>query len=280
MARWGRIMGVGLGLIAAVAAGVALAPLARRWLLPVFGPPRVEAREAHAADAGDARFDHAEFDDILRDHVNDRGKVDYRGLLRDRGRLDAYLGRLATADFDSLGRDEKLALLINAYNAFTLALILDHYPIRSIRDIPEAERWKARRWSLAGRRVSLEELEHDWIRPRFVEPRVHFALVCGADGCPPLRAGAYSGESIEGQLAEQARRTHAMPDWLRVDPESGAIALSPVYAWYAGDFERSGGALAEAARHSDAARVRIERRGRLAVRWLDYDWSLNDQAEE
>jgi hypothetical protein len=271
------LMASGLALVVLIAAGVALAPVARRWLIGRFGPPRVEAREAYADAPGGATFDHADFDALLREHVNERGKVDYRGLMRERPRLDAYLARLADADFDGLSRDEKLALLLNAYNAFTLALILDHYPIRSIRDIPEDRRWKAERWRLAGRTVSLDGLEHEWIRPMFADPRVHFALVCGADGCPPLRS--YDGAGLDAQLAEQSGRVHGMPDWLRVDPESGAIALSPVYEWYAGDFERADGDVLEhAARHSEALRERLDAGGRPAVRWLDYDWSLNDQA--
>ena len=93
--------------------------------------------------------------------------------------------------FADLGRSEKLALLINAYNACTLRLILDHWndgQLASIKDIPRDNRWEDQRWQIGKRRLSLNQIEHEEIRGRFAEPRIHFALVCAAKGCPPLRA--------------------------------------------------------------------------------------------
>src|SRR5690606_18585297 len=109
--------------------------------------------------------------------VDAQGMVDYAGLAADTAALDGYIASLADVDLDVLSRDERLALLINAYNAFTLRLILDHYPVASIKDIPEAERWKAERWDLGGKTVSLDTIEHVMIRPVFNEPRIHWALV-------------------------------------------------------------------------------------------------------
>ena len=120
-----------------------------------------------------------------------------------------------TAPIDELGRDERLALLINAYNAFTLRLILDHYPVASITDIPADQRWDAVRWRLAGETYSLNQIEHELVRPNFREPRIHFALVCAAVGCPPLRTEAYTGELLEEQLEGQTRYSHAHDRWLR-----------------------------------------------------------------
>ena len=116
-----------------------------RWLLRLVGPPRVTLREAYGDESGTGRFDHGALDDLLRRCVDGEGFVDYAGLARYAGLLDGYLARVATVNFAELLRDEKLALLINAYNAITLRLVLDHMPVASIRDIPARARWSARR---------------------------------------------------------------------------------------------------------------------------------------
>jgi hypothetical protein len=164
-------------------------------------PPAVVAREAYLGEAGAARFDHSTLDALLRQHADPDGLVDYDALHREPEALDRYLADLANAPFADLGRDDKLALLINAYNAFTLRLILDFYPVESIRDIPEDQRWRHVRWTLGGSTFSLDQIEHQQIRPNFAEPRIHFALVCAAIGCPPLRNEAYVGERLDAQLA-------------------------------------------------------------------------------
>jgi hypothetical protein len=127
--------------------------------------------EAWAGSDGTATFDHSALDALLAECVRE-GRVDYAALAARTDRLDAYLRAVAGAPFPELSRDDKLAFLIDAYNAFTLRLVLDHRPLASIRDIPAADRWQARRWTLAGHLVSLEDLEHEWIRGHFAEPRV------------------------------------------------------------------------------------------------------------
>ena len=200
----------------------------------VFGPPRVQLAEAYEKRAGGPGFDHGEFDELLRRYVDADGWVDYDGLKRDEARLDRYLGSLAVAPFEAMGRDQKLALLINAYNAFTLKLILDHYPVKSIKDIPSDDRWDAVRWRIGGRVWSLNQIEHEQIRPNFVEPRIHFVLVCAAVGCPPLRDGAYRAEQLEEQLEEQTRYVHRHGTWFEFEPGSGVLRLTSLYDWYGG----------------------------------------------
>src|SRR5574341_700013 len=202
----------------------------------VLGPPPVSAAEAYAGAADGGSLDHARLDALLRAHVDGEGLVDYAGLASERAALDAYLASLASVPFSELSRDEKLALLLNAYNAFTLRLILEHRPLASIKDIPSGRRWDDRRWRLAGETLSLNQIEHERIRPRFQEPRVHFALVCAARGCPPLRAEAYVGARLEAQLADQARRVHSDTRWLRFDPASLTLHLTRLYDWYGSDF--------------------------------------------
>lgn len=243
-------------------------------VLKALGPPAKELREVHAEEAPEAAaFSHATFDRLLKAHVRE-GRVDYRGLSADRADLDAYLAELADAPFEGLGRDAKLALLINAYNAFTLALILEHYPLASIKDIPEDQRWDAVRWELAGRRVSLSQIEHEELRSQFAEPRIHFAINCASIGCPPLRDEAYIPERLDAQLEEATQALHDDARWLQANVVLQQVQLTKLYAWYEGDFTQVAGSPI-----AFAARYRPELAGGAwTVDWLPYDWGLNDLA--
>jgi Protein of unknown function, DUF547 len=265
------VVGAALGLALWLSGG---APRLTRWL----GPPPVSATEAYAGAPATAIFDHSRLDALLRAHVDAEGLVDYAALGRESAALDAYVASLASAPFEELGRDEKLALLINAYNAFTLRLILDHRPVASIKDIPSGKRWDDRRWTLAGETLSLDQIEHERIRPRFREPRVHFALVCAARSCPPLRAEVYVGERLEAQLADQTRRVHSDERWLRFDPASGTLQLTKLYDWYGSDFLRAAPSVeAYVAAHEPSVRAALGAGERVRIRWLPYDWSLNEK---
>lgn len=237
-------------------------------------PPEAVLTEAHQTQ-GTAAFSHAQFDKVLQTYVDANGDVDYAGLSRDTGDLDQYITALDSAPFDQLGRDDKLALLINAYNAFTLRLILDHYPLRSIRDIPAAKRWDAVRWNIAGHTYSLSQIEHEEIRGKFREPRIHFAVNCASVGCPPLRRESYVADRLDEQLDEQMRHTHTRDRWLRLDMANKTVYLTKLYDWYGGDFTQvSDSVLAYVAGYND----RLKAAGPVKVQWLDYDWSLNAQA--
>lgn len=267
--------------ILALAAGL-LAFLQADWLraqfLRWFGPPHVELEESYAGVEGGTVFDHSSFDQLLGQLVDADGFVDYAGLEGRSAELDNYIAVLAEAPFDQMARDERLALLINAYNAFTLRLILDYYPTDSIRDIPSAERWDAVRWTLAGGTYSLNQIEHELVRANFREPRIHFALVCAAVGCPTLRTEAYVGERLEEQLEDQTRHTHASERWVRYHPDDNTIELTSLYEWYKDDFEQVAGSILDyAARYRQDLAADLEAGREIRVRFLDYDWSLNEQ---
>jgi uncharacterized membrane protein YdjX (TVP38/TMEM64 family) len=277
---WGATITAILALVAgAGAVYIQVRPEALHGLLArLGGPPRVTLREAHAENPNGPRFDHRPLDELLKAHVAPGGWVDYRGLSRDSDKLAAYLARLAEAPFDELGRDEKLALLLNAYNAFTLRLILDYYPIDSIRLISEDRRWDAVRWKVGPYTWSLNQIEHEQIRPKFREPRVHFALVCAAIGCPPLRGEAYTAERLDEQLEGQARYVHSHRRWFRLTAAGGDVWLTPLYRWYRGDFEQvAGSVLGFASRYTRALKSVLDSGKAPAIRWLNYDWSLNSQ---
>jgi uncharacterized membrane protein YdjX (TVP38/TMEM64 family) len=273
------------GLIVLMAAAVLMTTAAvfaksnSEKLQRLFGPPDVKLEEVHAANPDGPTFDHASWNALLQSHVDSEGWVDYQALAAEPARLDTYIATLAAPLPEAMGRDERLAYLINAYNAFTLRLILDHLPegIDSIKDIPTRESWDAVRWNLNGQTVSLNQIEHEIIRPEFAEPRIHFALVCAAIGCPPLRNEAYTGAEIEAQLADQTRIVHLGERWCVYDADSNIVHLTRLYNWYGSDFEQAAGSILDfVARHAPEVRAALDRGEEPDIEWLDYDWGLND----
>jgi hypothetical protein len=245
-----------------------------RILIRLFGPPRVVMAEAYGDDTTGARFDHGAFDALLRRHVRANGRVDYAELAQDLPALDDYIAAIGTVDFHALSRNEKQALLINAYNAFTLRLIAEHRPLASIRNIPNRERWLGRRWRIGEHVLSLHEIENGWLRARFIEPRIHFAINCASIGCPPLRASAYTGGAIDNELAAHTQAVHHDPRWARFD--GATLWLTKVYLWYAGDFIQAAGSMTGfAARYVPEVADALATGAPPRLRWLPYDWTLN-----
>ncbi len=254
----------------------------QRLIGGLFGPPVATLNEAYQETPAGPTFDHSLLDGLLRTHVDEHGWVDYNGLREDAEQLDQYVASLAEAPFDEMGRSEKLALLINAYNAFTLRLILDYWDgggLKSIKDIPGNKRWDDQRWQIGSFTWSLNAIEHEQVRPKFKEPRVHFALVCAAVGCPTLRNEAYLASRIDGQLEDQTRYAHTHDRWFRFEPDSNEVHLTQLYDWYGGDFEQVAGSVLEyAAQYSDKLKQALAVGNTPRINWLNYDWTLNDKS--
>ena len=226
---------------------------------------------------------HAQWSAILARWVSD-GQVDYAGLQRDaQPALAAYLAELSGAcgpDYERWTRAERIAFWINAYNAFTVRLILDHYPIASIRTIGWLPGAAFRQpfipmEGLKGATISLDEIENGTLRSAFREPRIHFALVCASRSCPALRREAYRGADLDRQLDDQARLFLHDPAKNRVDPATRTLQLSSIFKWFRGDFEAAAASLPSyAARYLDSDTTHV---ADYDVAFLDYDWSLNDR---
>jgi hypothetical protein len=246
-----------------------------------------------------ATFDHeyVDYAKLLHDHL--RGsRVDYTELRSQRTALDAVVAQLAAtnaAEFGGWTRDERLAFWINAYNVLTLRAIVDHYPIRSatftlqprnsIRQIDGV--WTTLTWQAAGRTLTLDDIEHRILRPEFKEPRVHFAINCASVGCPPLRPDPYRASTLNAQLDEAARRYLASERGLTIDGHT--VRVTKILEWYGEDFvaryaPNAGGKpdrVEQAIRgvveqFGPPAAAELARNPSTKIKFLDYDWSLND----
>jgi hypothetical protein len=221
--------------------------------------------------AGDFDHTHAQYDNVLKAHVV-HGAVDYVALKKDPRPLKQYLATLAgvsEATFKTWTEPQQIAFLANLYNAATLRLILDHYPLKSIKDIGN---WRKGPWDqpavrLFGKTITLNNLEHDILRKQYQEPRLHMALVCAAKGCPPLRNEAYTAERLDAQLDDQSRTYLSTPAGLVIDRKKGIVSISAIFKWYGGDFPSVSAFIEKQSGQSLNG---------LKTKYLDYDWSLNN----
>jgi hypothetical protein len=227
-------------------------------------------------------FSHATFGQVLQAHVRE-ARVDYAGLRARPTELDRYLDEIAAIEpepFARWPRPDRLALLINLYNAQTLRLIVDHYPVASIQKIGllpgAAWRKKVVRWS--GKVISLDELEHGILRKEYHEPRIHFALVCAAKGCPPLRDEPFTADRLNEQLQDQGRRFLSESTKNRWEPSTHTLWLSPIFQWFADDFTTGGGSVVAFVKPFLPEAVQKQMTVEPKVRFTEYDWSLNDRA--
>lgn len=226
--------------------------------------------------------EHRTWTAVLGDYVKD-GAVDYRGLAAyGQPALNGYLEalRAASPGEATWTRDERLAFWVNAYNAFAIRLILDHYPLTSIRSIGflplAAFRMKFIPLGAARRPISLNTVENDILRTHFQDPRIHFAIVCASRSCPELRAEAYRASVVNDQLDTAARAFLGDRSKNRWDASSSTLYLSSIFKWFRDDFERHSQTLpAFASRYLPSSHAAALTDGSVRIVFLDYDWSLN-----
>lgn len=223
---------------------------------------------------------HASFTQILSSHV--RGEnFDYAKLSKNPDALGAYLDGLAKvgkSDFNGWQKNEQMAYLINLYNAATLKLVIDHYPVKSIKDIGGllGSPWKKKVVSLFGEKVTLDHIEHDLLRPKFNEPRIHFAVNCASIGCPPLRNEAFRAADLETQFEEQALAFLRDTSKNLFDAKTKTLRLSPIFDWFKEDFVKKSGSVGKfVAPYFTEKERAVIRGGGINIKHTDYDWSLN-----
>lgn len=223
---------------------------------------------------------------VLKQHVRweqKSSRLNYAALKEDPLVLSQYLKEVSSvsaANFQTWNRDEQLAFLINAYNAWTIQLILDHYPVKSIKDIGGffSSPWKKEFFVLFGKKRHLDWLEHDKIRKFYPEPRIHFALVCASIGCPGLQPVPFTASHLNKQLDAATRIFLNDTTRNRYDKKSNELELSPIFKWYREDFVNQGGSVQEfVLTYADSLQgLAKESLRKISISYLDYDWSLNE----
>lgn len=231
---------------------------------------------------------HSTWDSLLKKHVftiNDghATQVSYAGFQQDHAQLTNYLAQLSAitkAEYQTWGKNKQLAFLINAYNAFTVELILTEYPnLKSIRDLGSlfSSPWKKDFVSLLETQMSLDDIEHGTIREKgvFDEPRIHFAVNCASIGCPALTAEAFVANKLDEQLE---RATVAfLNDRSRNYATENKLYLSPIFKWYKEDFESSFYLKYADELGLDSSQLSLLKQGDLPFKYTNYDWALNDR---
>lgn len=211
---------------------------------------------------------HDLFDKVLQEYVSASGKVNYAGLKSHPRKLTVYLKMLADNPVEtSWSRNKKLAYWINAYNAFTIKRILDNYPLNSIMDLDNGKTWDVKWIKLGGKTYSLNQIEHEIIRPQFKDARIHFAVNCAAKSCPPLYNKAYTEENVNRYL--EKRTIQFINDNKYNSISTKKAEISKIFEWYQEDFGDLITYLNKYLKQEDISK-------KAKVSFKEYDWSLNN----
>jgi hypothetical protein len=228
--------------------------------------------------AGTTPPSHQIWDQLVKTHVKPNGMVDYKGFIREKAKLESYLKLLSenAPDRKTWSKNQQLAYWINAYNAFTVKLIVDNYPTKSIRDLGPKLKiplikdvWHYKFFKIGGVETSLDEIEHSIIRKEFDEPRIHFAINCASVSCPPLLNEAFTPEKLESQLQKVAIGFINDLTRNKITPDNAQI--SSIFSWFQGDFTKKGSLIDFLNRYS---KVKIKPNAKISH--LNYNWSLNE----
>ncbi|MCE7053238.1 DUF547 domain-containing protein [Algoriphagus sp. AGSA1] len=228
--------------------------------------------------AGTTPPSHKSWNELLKANVNADGKVNYKGFIKEKAKLEAYLKSISenAPDRNTWSKGEQLAYWINAYNAYTVKLIVDNYPVESIRDLGPKLKiplikdvWHYRFFQIGGQESSLDEIEHSILRKEFEEPRIHFAINCASVSCPPLLNEAFEAATIDAQLDKVAKSFINDPSRNEISPD--AVQVSSIFSWFKGDFTKKG-TLIDFLNKYSATKINAKAK----VSFLDYDWNLNE----
>ncbi len=203
---------------------------------------------------------------LLQKYVSEEGKVNYQGFKLEGANLDNYLNELSNSvPSDNDKSLSAMAFWINAYNAFTIKIILDHYPVNSITEIANGKPWDKKWIMLGAKMLSLNDIEHVILRPTWNDARIHFAVNCAAKSCPPLSNKAFTGSNTEGLLDKLTSRFINNPKFNQISPTK--LTLSKIFEWYKEDF----GDLPKFVNEYTTSEIKSN----AAIRYQEYDWSLN-----
>ena len=214
-----------------------------------------------------SQVDYSNYEKVLNNNVTATGRVDYESIIgNDLDVLNRFLDQISRTDPRRLSRDEQLAFWINTYNAYTIKLIIDHWPVRSIMEINDGEPWDKKWIRIDDKTYSLDDIEHDIIRDQFGDPRIHFAVNCAAKSCPPLLNKPFTGATLDEHLADQTRKF--VNDSRSNQISHNQLILSKIFKWYEEDFADL---IAFLNKYSE-----IDIDSDASVRYNTYDWTINN----
>lgn len=214
-------------------------------------------------------FDHSKWDAFLKRYVDQTGNVDYKSIQEDESKLKEYLNQfIKTAPSKSWTKEEKLAYWINAYNAFTIKLIVDNYPLKSIKDI-EAP-WDKKFIPIDGELISLNHIEHEILR-KMKEPRIHFAINCASVSCPQLLNEAFTAKGLNSQLSKAT--SHFINNPTKNVISGDQLHLSKIFMWFKEDFGQKDRSIIEFINQYSLVKAKPDSK----ISYLKYNWNLNGQ---
>jgi len=215
-----------------------------------------------------AQPDYKSWDTFLKKYVSVSGDVDYKSIKANKKELEAITKTFsATSVSSSWSKNDQLSFWINAYNVFTIDLIVNNYPIKSIQNLDAGKTWDVKRIEIGGKKYSLNNIENDIIRPKFKDSRIHFAVNCAAKSCPPILNGAFYGKSLDEQLDAVTKKFISSTKYQIIT--SGKMTLSKIFDWYKADF---GDILTFINKYST---IKVNKN--TAIVYKEYDWSLNEK---
>ncbi|GAB4462249.1 MAG: hypothetical protein OHK0037_12840 [Elainellaceae cyanobacterium] len=255
-------------------------------------PAQTSGSDLQNPSTTETPFSYDSYDTVLKMYVNADGLVNYIALQENPQLLEEFvsgLGAVSPDTYESWSESEKIAFLINAYNAITLRSIINQKPLKSsIKDIFGV--WNFQKHTVKGQSVTLDAIEHEILRKEFQEPRIHAALVCAAISCPPLRQEPYTGEKLDEQLDDQSKKWILSPHGLQIDRANNQVFISSIFDWFGDDWKPqygtenqfAGSAKERASLNFISNYVSAEDKAYLAagnykLGYLNYDWSLNQQ---
>jgi len=244
---------------------------------------------SHSSFANNFDHSHKKWTEVLKEHVGKKGyasNVNYKVIKLNPEKLNEYLQTLESVSkkqFDSFKKNQQLAFLINAYNAFTIKLIINHYPVKSIKDIASffTGPWKIKFFKLFGEEQNLDAIEHEMIRKNFNEPRIHFALVCASIGCPPLEDKSFIGKELNEQLEKSFRKFLSDKSKNVFLSQEKKLEISRIFKWFGDDFNKkyqSFESFISTRITDDKNDQELIKNKKVEISFKDYDWGLNDSS--
>ena len=217
---------------------------------------------------GEPKFDHSSWDKLLQKNVSNQGNVDYEGFKEDQVEFDTYLASLATTKPDAnWSRNATMAYWVNAYNAFTIKLMLNNYPLQSIMDVNGGKAWDLKFIDIKGEKYSLNNIEHDILRKKYADPRIHFAVNCASMSCPKLSNTAFFADGLEEKLEKAAK------DFINNSSKNEITAtkaeVSKLFDWYKEDFTKNGTVADYLNKYSTTKLTTTK------ISFKEYNWNIN-----